>query len=284
MKLSFYILLGLVAIIFSSCSNFHFQVFESKPINKETYTDGEYFIFENDSIKLTYSFWGDKGLLSYSLENKLNKGIYVDWKSSSFIINGKKFDYWEDQIVSTSVTTGTSSSITSGTSYRIPYSYKGLSFTSSEFESFSNTISDKPEKITFIPPNSHIDKKNFLIYPYPYYDLTCNSTNTEIVSRSDNPRKKTKVYSANFEEKNSPLKFRNYLSISFSESSSPTLFVDNGFYVSKIFEVSKKHFLGRRHYQAYGNPTFDKPFKKKKNFYIEIEFKENNFDFRNNCN
>jgi hypothetical protein len=280
MKISTFNLLCLIPIIFSSCADFHLQVFETRPLNKEIIPNGENYVFDNDTIRITYSFWGEKGILSYSLENKMNKSIYVDWNKSSFIINGKKYDYWEDQLISNTITTGSSS----GISYRVPFSYTNGSVAASEYKSTSNTISEKPEKTTFIPPQSHIDKNNFLIFPYSYFDLTCNSTKIEVETRSDNPKKKTKVYKSYFENTNSPVKFRNYLAISFSDEGGKPFYIDNGFFVSTIKEVSKKHFRGKKTGRAYGNPTFEEPLKNQNNFYIEIELQENNFDFRNrNC-
>lgn len=276
-KLTLY--LGIIPIVLSGCSNFHIQVFETKPISADILTTGENFVFENDSIKLTYSFWGDKGVLTYSLENKLDKPIYVDWKSSSFIVNGKKFDYWEEKIISNTVTTGSSTELT----YRIPYNHYTVSVSAQGFESRSNSVTEKPEKSTFIPPHSYTEKMTFLIYPYDYFDLNCNSTKTEMESSRDNPKKKTKVYATNFEEKNSPIKFRNYLSFSFSEDGSKAFHLDNGFYVSGIKEVSRKYFRGKRVGRVDGNPSYETPMINMKNFYVEILFPRDNFNRRNKC-
>ena len=83
----------LMLIILSSCGSY-VQVFETKTAN--TKIEDEHYTFENDSIKIIYNFWKNKGLLSFSIYNKLNKPVYVDWKKSSYINNSIKRNYWED--------------------------------------------------------------------------------------------------------------------------------------------------------------------------------------------
>jgi hypothetical protein len=275
-KLRLLLLLSVTALL-SSCYHLHLQVFETKPTSEKIAQNGESYVFDNDSVRITYSFWGDMGVLSYTLENKLNRPIYIDWKSSSFINNGKKIDYWEDQVITNTVTTGRSD----GVSYRIPFTYQQLTAYSGQSESISNTVTQKPEKTSFIPPHSRIDKNLFLIYPYSYYNLTCQTAIPEIVPRSDKARKKTTVYGVVYETQNTPITFRNYITYTFSEGSTPLYSIDNGFYVSSIKEMRKKHFLGKKKPGFVdGNRTFQEPFKKESNFYIEIFDPANNIERR----
>ncbi len=276
MKIFNTLTLILITIFLSSCYDFHLQVFETKPTSEKIAHNGENYVFDNDSLRITYTFWGSMGVLSYSLENKLNRPIYIDWKSSSFINNGKKIDYWEDEIISNTVTTSHSG----GISYRIPYTYNLITSYSGKSESTSNTVTQKPEKTTFVPPHSQIDKKLFLIYPYSFYNLTCNTASLETVPRNDNPRKKTKVYSAIYQTQNTPITFRNYITYSFSESSQQMYSIDNGFYVSSMKEMSKNHFLGKIIKTPEGKAVYEKTFKRKNNFYIDIEDPANNIEYR----
>ena len=81
----------LCLILFSSCETY-IQLYhlESKTVKKENDT----FIFENDTLKITYSFWGNRGVLAFEIYNKLAKPIYVDWKKSSFIYKDQKLNFW----------------------------------------------------------------------------------------------------------------------------------------------------------------------------------------------
>jgi hypothetical protein len=64
------------------------------------------FVFENDSIKITYNFWAKNGAMAFDFYNKLNIPLYFDWKKSAFIPNDKMVSYWQDE----TNTTGNSSS------------------------------------------------------------------------------------------------------------------------------------------------------------------------------
>jgi hypothetical protein len=64
------------------------------------------FKFENDSIEINYSFWADKGIMSFSLTNRLPIPIYIDWKKSNFISNNDKFNYWDGEERSNGINIG----------------------------------------------------------------------------------------------------------------------------------------------------------------------------------
>lgn len=83
----------LIGFIFQSCYNY-VQVFEVIN-NKISHSDGTLF-FENDSLKIAYSFWKENGKLQYEILNKLDVPLLIDWKKSAITFNGKKYDYWID--------------------------------------------------------------------------------------------------------------------------------------------------------------------------------------------
>src|SRR5437868_5733707 len=67
------------------------------------------FVFENDTIKITYHFWADNGIMNFNIYNKINEPIYFDWKNSAFIPNDQMVSYWQD-ITNTVGSSSTSSS------------------------------------------------------------------------------------------------------------------------------------------------------------------------------
>jgi hypothetical protein len=88
----------------------------------------------------------------------------------------------------------------------------------------------------------------------------------------DSPDNETKVYNAAFDPQTSPLVFRNYLAISFSESSEDFVFVDNGFSLKSVKEMDIRHFRGKRTgTDGDGNAMYPKPLKKPTSFYIKID-------------
>lgn len=205
-----FIALLLAIACFSSCVQY--QIFETS-IEPTTWLheENDAFVFENDTIRIDYYFWENQGVMSFSIFNKLSRPVYVDWKNSSFIYNGNKYNYWTDQIM----TTGTSTAY-----YNRAYNglwYQGNGITA---RTFQTTNSSKPERITFIPPKSFFSKSSFIL-------LT-----TGPVANSDV-----------FTIENSPLVFRNYLAISLSESSTQYQFIDNKFYLATMYWMKSKQFM-----------------------------------------
>ena len=70
------------AILFGSCSTYvQIYYLDSKDVSKVN----EDFVFENDTVKISYFFWAKRGVIAFEIFNKLDKPLYVDWKKSSYI-------------------------------------------------------------------------------------------------------------------------------------------------------------------------------------------------------
>ena len=74
-------------LFFSSCSLKLTHLYETKPLSSTSNKDNT---FENDTLKIIYSFWSEGGVFSFSVYNKLSIPLYIDWKKSSFIKNSDK--------------------------------------------------------------------------------------------------------------------------------------------------------------------------------------------------
>jgi len=250
-----------IVSLFTSCQKSFIQIFDTATTNIRISDD--YYIFENDTVKITYSFWASQGIMSFSVYNKLNKPIYVDWKNSSYIVNDKKLNYWIDETQSNQAV------------YYGAYYYSGPvlqpGFTVNEGIQLSTSSTVKPERITFIPPKSYSTRSQFYLLPVNYFKLGTDC-NKAIEPRNDKSRKKTKVYSETFELKNSPLRFRNFIAISFTENSQEFRFIDNEFYMISVREMDYRHYRGKYlGKNEDGKMIYEKPFKKKNSFYIEID-------------
>lgn len=212
---SFYPLLLTVLL---GCSKY--QIFDTKTTDSKIENN----VFETDTVKITYYFWEDKGVMAFSIHNKLSKPIYIDWKNSSFIHNGQKFDYWSDEIqTSGSSLTTSKSNLAFYNSYYRGFWYNGGGINSVSVQT-SNSNSFKPERITFIPPKSSYSRSSFTLSNAPF--------------SFDKRKEKT----LEFGHGNSPAIFRNYLAMSMTEKGTNYSFVDNEFYVVRVQEIKQRAF------------------------------------------
>lgn len=242
----------------------YIQVFETKTTN--TKIEEGYYIYETDTIKITYAFWGKKGIMSFSVFNKLDKPIYIDWKKSSYIDNSNKFDYWIDEEHIKSA------SYYGGYFYDGPLIKPGYTINKGIVTTTATKV--KIERITFIPPQSNYYRSKFYLLPLTYFKLDTKTEYKE-VNRNDKPQKKTKVYETNYTKNTSPLVFRNFLTFSLTEDFKEKFYVDNEFYLSNIKEMDYSNHFKYEGTDENGRYTIVKPFKKKTSFYLYVPKNEN---------
>lgn len=230
-KLIFFLMI--MAILISSCDYRYIQIFSTKSLNLIEKPEG--WIFENDSIKVSYNFNSRGGILSFKIFNKLNKPIYLDWKNSSFIYKGEKYNYWFDEI--TTIGTTTQSSVIG----KNVFNPNDRNIYSSSI-GFLNQKSVKSERITFIPPQSGISS-NISYYQFRLTNPSVHfKVDPKVANRIKVPDLKRKGktltgYEYIYNEENSIISFRNYLAISFLENSTQFRFIDNKFYVNSLKEI-----------------------------------------------
>jgi hypothetical protein len=164
------------------------------------------------------------------------------------VVNTEKIDYWKD--VTTTKTEGKSRN----------YAMYGSIYGSS----FNSSTSVKPEQIVFIAPKSTITKDQFILFRPSKVDLPGESSKFLEEQRKDDPSRKINIRFYDYSESNSPLKFRNFLTLSTSDKFEKESYIDNGFYVSKISEMDKNNFLGLHIENSYVLPYTDQ-----ESFYTE---------------
>ena len=221
-------LISLLLISLTGCTKY-VQVFDTASTN--TQLNNSYFVYETDTLLIKYYFWAKNGILAFSVFNKLDKPIYIDWKNSSFVYNDAKLDYWNDN--ETYYTVGIYKSLAYQGNLILP------DFSTSEGVSVSTTQKVKPERVTFIPPKSNYYKSSFNILPLHYVMVNYKDS---AVQRNDNLKKKTILHIKRFFNNSSPIRFRNFLALSLSENFQNVFYVDNEFYVSSITEMDDRHF------------------------------------------
>lgn len=99
------------------------------------------FVFENDTLKVTYAFIGTDCPIQITIFNKFNTPIYVDWKKSALVIDERRFSYWKDESILNATVSG----------YDINWTTQ---VSTNDLEAEGTII--RNEQISFIPPNSSI--------------------------------------------------------------------------------------------------------------------------------
>lgn len=207
-------------------------IYQTKPLpGSNIIEENNFYIFENDTVKITYSFWGENGYLSYTFYNKLNIPIYIDWKKCAFIRNGGKHDYWRDEVKGVINTKGVNYKLFFGSNYNLLQS-------GSVSASTSNSDEVKPERVIFLSPKSSFTRID------AFHILLGNGAKvTGAIStiKSDKGKDVDMTY-LDYDQSNTPVIFRNFMSISTTENFEKEYYIDNGFYVDKKVQVNNKYF------------------------------------------
>lgn len=239
-----------LAVFITSCTKLA-HLYETKSM---TDTSNQENLFENDTVRIVYSFWSEGGSFSFSIYNKLNKPLYIDWKRSSFIKNNDKLNYWSDEV------------LTKSTSKKSTVYYYGFSLLSAE-SGVSSSV--KPEQVTFIAPKSTVYKIQFNLNEKLSPKLP-KVARTTIVPRSDKSKNTTKVSYIDFVENNTPLSFRNFMTLSTSDKFTNEFYIDNGFYLSKVIQMPLSQLTGSSTSSGLNLMKVPSPYKDKMNFYVLV--------------
>lgn len=211
--------LGLVIVLLCSC-NKRVHIYQTMT----SFSDIRQPVFENDTVRIAYNFWADNGQVSFEVFNKLSLPLYLDWKQSSFIRNGDRFNYWEDFTITATAHRS------APTIYRYERVSAGVS------------VSVKPEQVSFIPPQSTIYKSQYMIQPG--IDATFSSNARKITIDLPLRNRLIVALERSFNKSTSPVVFRNFMTFATISDFSNRFFVDNEFFVSSIVEMKYKTFRG----------------------------------------
>ena len=177
----------------------------STNINKET------LIQENDTFKIKYSFWGNDGKFSFSFDNKLNIPVYIDWSKCWFYINKTGFQYYPDVVAPVVINTTPHSKFSTSPEIKITH----------------------PQRITFIPPHAS--------YNFSYYTLSSVNSSPNYTFHDSTINNSIRIGVKNFTAKEAPATMRNFLTYSITENFEKEIYIDQYFWVDKIYHVSRKN-------------------------------------------
>jgi len=217
-------------------------------------------IYENDTVVIAYYFWANRGVMGFSVFNKLTVPLYIDWKKSSFVLNGEKLNYFSEDVNTSTVseTHSVSNSKTSTNSltsllYAGPalkdYIKSTRTFSNKVSEAyalgFSQSVTTKDERVTFIPPKSYFTSSKHYLSGNEFFTSWGNDYTKKQIDDPEKPnsKKKLTVYTKSFNKNDSPNVFRNFLTLSTRESIENEFYVDNPFYVSKIESMDYRGFV-----------------------------------------
>ena len=110
-------------------------------------------VFDNDTVRIVYNFWGSGGVFAFSVFNKLPVPIFIDWKHSTFITGGTTHPYWSDRVYTDSK--GIAASDKYGTSVA------------------GKSVTEKKERMTIIPSGAKVSRTvpGNIVSPEPRYSL-----------------------------------------------------------------------------------------------------------------
>jgi hypothetical protein len=253
------VLVGL--ILLASCGG-QIRLTETESIGKDAVTNS---VCENDDIKVTYDMWGENGIMYFSLYNKTDKPMYIDWKRSVFIYNDWKNNYWVEK------TTTETYLVPSGIGRNITYSNKMSTVTA--------------ERVTFVPSHTYISvPMTYVIFNnLSQVNTTSTGDNKAAIVVTDNlkmDKTATKVkipsttgkgtvaaWEKTYTSSTTPARFRNFLTYSFNENFSTEKFIENEFIISKHTQMSTKNFFGKATKVKITAKTFGKKSKAKVKVY-----------------
>jgi len=252
-----YTIFIIILIVFSSCARYS-NLYDVKPVNNDI-KNNNFYEFENDTVKITYSFWGDKGNMSFTLLNKLNVPIYIDWKKSFLIKNNQHYNYWLDE----SITTGKMNVYNTATFIgNISSFYKSSSISASiSMKTF------KPERITFLLPNTEVSRIQTDLFDLKIENVSNQAAKGNLLC--DDSITSAPILFEKYSVSNSPLVFKNFITISLTEKFDNEFYIENAFYVDKISRLKSEIITTHRIYTTnrdYFNKTI---FSSPKHFYVK---------------
>lgn len=228
----------LCMLCLTACKNYEQLVYVT-PTHGDITREQGFYVYENDTIKLVYSFWHERGVMAFMIWNKASVPIYIDWKKSSFVNRDRRIQYYTGKTTSNFTATSRSS----GFSYNFAFSkYLTTSSSSTKMSGIGTTV--KEERYTFIPPKSYIVK-----------EFSTLMGNIGHFSISDRHTAEKEIKGAHVWESipTKQLWFRNFLTYSTSEEFTKEQYADNEFSIDKVLTMKKKDFFGDQNDDPYSS-------------------------------
>ncbi|WP_286842226.1 MULTISPECIES: hypothetical protein [Sphingobacterium] len=198
------LLLMYCAVFLSACSSNYLMTFNGENVKKDE--DKGTFSFKNDTVQIDYSFADRDGRIYLRIENKIDKPILWDLKSSAMVINGKTQSYSAEQASFNGKMNASVSDINAS---------KSTIFNETWVNGYITGSVSLPKDVVLIPPHAYVDGH--------YFDFKndvksiVRSSQKEKVYMYDMSGESFAVKLARFEGADSPYSLRSYLTYSILE-------------------------------------------------------------------
>lgn len=214
-----------LTLLFSSCSTYYISKLNSPDLNKNEETG--VFVFENDSMRVAYNFFGENAPVTIDVYNKLDEPLYIDWQRSALIVDDQATSYMGDNFV----INGHSSSF--GSSYRSLDDWR-----TSLSEGTFNGTATIPRGLTFVPTKSKITQTKLKLANLFYEDIADSSYRSVDLATNDGAMRKIKV--RNYTKENTPLTLRSYLTMYVLDdltNKTKNMVFEQHFYVNQVSKL-----------------------------------------------
>jgi hypothetical protein len=257
------ILLLVCTAILSSCNPYKMQLvsLDCDKLKKDTT-----WFYKDSIVEIYYFCYTRDGKLTFTINNISDKPIFFDGKNSFILVGNNKYAYWQD----VSVVKGTTSGVTTqGLSRYNHYSYGTINAVETKLE----------ERMNLIPPKAGIIISKYFLHDKSLYNLAAyaDQNDTVAVNWKTGSSKKTVIKKVNFEKANSPLNFRNFITLSRTEDFKTPLYYDFSFWATNIWEMDARQAIKSGSPEPYAEGAFSDgnfqnaqyhPYKKHWMFYL----------------
>lgn len=209
---------GLIVYGLSACTKYQFATVDG---NLQRNNRNE-FVSETDSFRVEYNFNGHSGPVKISIHNKLDIPLYVNWKKSAIVIDGKSSTYWKDQ----AILDGSTSSV----------GIESANTVSTSSGSISGTIT-KSDEISFIAPKSYADVSMIRLKSDMFKFNKSLKPISATYSALSGPESDPTYF---FDDEDSPMHYSSYITLSYDPNFEHEAIIKNEFWVREVMETYTK--------------------------------------------
>lgn len=216
-------------------------------------------IYTDSLVEITYDFYSNNAIMDFIIYNHSEVPVYIDWKNSFFIVNNESFPYWEDRTIVQSTSSSQTrpsiwnSSVLNTWGYQIEESYR-------------------ENRVSMIPPHTKLQRMRFKVNSRNYITAFLKDT-LEVKKSWIDGKRLTTVIHGEFTEEDSPLKFRNFLTLGTSEDFDQPIHYDFHFWIAELDEMDSRQIEGDWQVENYPagfeTPTKYRPYKSPHRFIIK---------------
>ena len=185
---------------FSSCSTYYYSTLATSQREVVKKDNGD-FMQENDTVSISYCFYGENMPVEITVYNKLDKPLFLDWQQSSLVLDAMAIGYNRNA--------GTEEQTKSSTFAYMDYLHPQTNYAET-FGHFAGQGS-MPERVAFIPPQMMINSTPIVLNEFAFEDIPDNEFSKAKYAGNNGKMKNVRLLE--FTDTNTPLRFRSYITL-----------------------------------------------------------------------